>query len=159
MTRDDFAAFKAAIERTGTAFSKALPSDLVSTYYRDLDAYPLPAVLAALDKARQSGKFFPRVATLRELCQSDSAVTVGTDVPGWVNHDEGIYFCSGCADTGFVRGLTCQGDGTCHIGGCGREGHATDVHGYTRRCDCRPTNPVLRRQRELLAQRIAKVEA
>lgn len=159
MTRDDFAAFKAGMERSGLAFGKALPGDLVSTYYRDLDAYPLPAVLAALDKARQTGKFFPRVATIRELCQSDSAVAVATDIPSWVNHDEGKYWCASCDDTGFVRRLECLGNGGCRLSGCGQTGHRNEPHPYTRMCSCRGTNPILRRQRELVAQRTARTEA
>lgn len=159
MTRDDFAAFKAALERTAAAYGKALPTDLVSTYYGDLEGFPLAAVLAALDKARHVGKFFPRVATLRELCATDSAVAVATDIPAWVNHDEGAYWCKDCDDTGFVRRLTCAGDGACHIAGCGRQGHVNEPHDYTRMCRCRGENPVLRRQRELMAARTAKTEA
>ena len=152
MTRDDVATFRDHLERTALAYGKALPTDMVSLYFDDLAAYPLTAVVAAIDKARQSGKFFPRVATLRELCETDSAVAVATDVPGWVNHDTGMYFCSGCSDTGFVRGLECQGDGACKIGGCGREAHINEPHAYTRKCACRATNPVLVRQRELMRQ-------
>lgn len=159
MTDTDFQTFRTSLERTAAAYGKALDSGLAATYFGDLDAYPLPAVLAALDKARQSGKFFPRVATLRELCQSDSAVTVATMVPPWVNHNEGAYFCDRCDDTGFVRRLECLGNGGCHIANCGREGYPANPHTYTRACGCRATNPVLRRQRELLAQRIAKVDA
>ena len=159
MTTNDLAAFRSALERTAAAYSKALPSDLTSTYFDDLEAYPLAAVLAALDKARQSGKFFPRVATLRELCASDSRVMVPTDIPPWVNHSEGIYFCSACNDTGFLRGLECAGTGTCHIGHCGVPGYANHPHGYTRFCSCRSTNPILRRQRELLTQRTARLDA
>ena len=153
MTRDDFAAFRMALERTGAAYSKAVPNDLAQTYFADLEAYPLQAALAAIDKARQGGKFFPRVATLRELCQSDSAVVVATEVPSWINHDEGVYFCKDCDDTGLTRRLSCEGDGGCRIAGCGRPGHMNQPHGYTRACACRATNPVLRRQRELVAQR------
>ena len=159
MSRDDFAPFRLALERTAAAYGKPLATDLTSTYFDDLEAYPLPAVLAALDKARHTGKFFPRVATLRELCATHPAVLVVTDVPPWVNHDTGTYFCSNCADTGFLRGLACDGDGRCHLGGCGREGHVNEPHGYTRACSCRPTNPLLRRQREILTQRLARVDA
>lgn len=159
MTTDDFAAFRVALERTAASYGKAVTSDLTSTYFNDLDRFPLPAVVAAIDKARQTGKFFPRVATLRELCATDSAIVVGTDVPSWVNHDEGAYFCSTCDDTGFVRRLTCDGAGQCRIAGCGRHGHPNEPHGYTRKCSCRGTNPVLMRQRELVAQRQARTEA
>lgn len=159
MTDADFQSFREGMERTAAAYSKPLASDLCATYFGDLDAFPLPAVLAALDKARRTGKFFPRVATLRELCATDSAVVVGTDIPSWVNHDEGAYWCKDCDDTGYVRRLECPGDGSCHIGGCGKAGHTVYAHGYTRACRCRASNPILRRQRELVAQRTAKTEA
>ena len=158
MTRDDFPAFRTGMDQTGLAYGKALPVDLVQTYFADLEAYPLGAVLAAIDKARRTGKFFPRVATLRELCATDSAVRVETSVPSWVNHDTGAYFCATCDDTGYVRRLECGGDGACHIGGCGKAGHTVYAHSYTYACGCRGTNPILLRQRELIAQRTAKVE-
>jgi hypothetical protein len=159
MTQADFATFKTALDRTAMAYSKALPTDLAATYFGDLDTYPLQAVLAAIEKARREGKFFPRVATLRELCATHSQVLVTTDVPAFVNHDQGVYFCQDCADTGFVRGLLCDGDGRCHIGGCGKAGHTVYAHVFTRFCSCRGTNPVLLRQSELIAQRTAKVDA
>lgn len=159
MTRDDFAPFRTALERTGAAYGKPVPADLSGMYFDDLARFPLAAALAAIDKARQTSKFFPRVATLRELCATDSAVAVATDVPGWVNHDAGQFFCTSCDDTGFVRRLACAGDGKCRIAGCGREGHANAPHDYTRLCPCRGTNPILLRQRELIAQRTTRTEA
>ena len=158
MMASDFQAFRAALERTAAAYGKALPADVTGTYFDDLLTYPLAAVLGALDKARQSGKFFPRVSTLRELCTSDASVSIQTDVPMWVNHDEERYWCSVCADTGFTRGLTCAGDGACKLGHCGREGHNQEPHAFTRRCTCRAHNPVLRRQREIVAARTARTE-
>lgn len=155
MTAADFRDFRAAIERTAAAFGKALPETLTGTYFDDLGAYPLTAVLAALDKARREMRFFPRVSSLRELCETDSAVVVPTAVPEWIDHDHGRYWCEGCQDTGYARGLECPGDGTCHLGSCGRDGHNKDPHPYTRACSCRPTNPILIRQREMSRQRRA----
>jgi hypothetical protein len=159
MTRDDFPAFRTGMDQTGLAYGKALPVDLVQTYFNDLEAYSLGAVLAAIDKARRTGKFFPRVATLRELCATDSQLLTVTDIPPWVNHDEGVYFCSTCDDTGFVRGLECRGDGLCRIGNCGKPAYPNQPHDFTRCCSCRPTNPFLRRLRELQTQRMARTEA
>ena len=159
MTDNDFAAFRLSLERTSEAFGKPLGGNLAALYFGDLKAYPLPAVQSALDKARQSSRYFPRISFLRELCQSDSAVRVNTDVPSWVNHNEGVYFCEACDDTGYVRRLECAGDGRCQVGHCGREGYPANPHDYTRACDCRGANPVLRRQREMVAERTAHQEA
>jgi hypothetical protein len=67
-----------------------------------------------------------------------------------VRHDDPVYHCARCEDTGFVRGLDCPGDGRCAVGHCGQPGHVSYAHSYTRRCHCRATNPVLVRQREIL---------
>lgn len=155
MTADDLGAFRAGLERTASAFGKALSNDLVATFFADLSGYPLTAVLGAIDKARRDGRFFPRVSMLRELCETDSAIVVPTFVPEWIDHDHGRYWCEGCQDTGYVRKLECPGDGACHLGSCGRDGYNKDPHPYTRPCSCRPTNPILIRQREMSRQRRA----
>lgn len=158
MTEADLSPFRASLERTAATYGKALPAEMSSTYFSDLKMFPLAAVLAAIDKARQTGKFFPRVATLRELCATDSSVAIPTDIPSWVNHDEAKYYCQNCDDTGYVRRLECGGTGDCHIKGCGLEGRLNEPHPYTRACRCRSENPILRRQRELAAARTARTE-
>jgi hypothetical protein len=60
------------------------------------------------------------------------------------------YHCTACEDTGFVRGLDCPGDGRCAVAHCGQPGHVSYAHGYTRRCHCRASNPVLIKGRETL---------
>ena len=76
-----------------------------------------------------------------------------------MQHDEPAYACVSCEDTGFVRGLECPGDGRCQCGRCGRPMGSITPHGYTRKCSCRATNPVLLRQRELIAARTVRSEA
>ena len=111
----------------------------------------LPVVERAFDVVRQSSHFWPKPAALlgacRDLAQRD-ALTGGVNVPEYVDHQAGVYFCSVCQDTGFERGLVCDGSGVCHLKGCGALGSAVESHPFTRRCACRASNPVLQRERD-----------
>ena len=66
--------------------------------------------------------------------------------------------CTNCEDTGFERGLSCPGDGRCHVAQCGRPGHVSYAHHFTRMCHCRATNPVIVKQRERLQELTRKRE-
>lgn len=76
-----------------------------------------------------------------------------------MRHDDPVYHCTSCEDTGFTRGLSCPGDGRCAVGRCGQPGHVSYAHDYTRRCHCRATNPVLVAQRALLRVNATKEKA
>lgn len=75
-----------------------------------------------------------------------------------MRHDDPVYHCTACEDTGFVRELECPGDGRCSVGQCGRPGHVSYAHPYTRKCHCRATNPVLVKARERLQESVRKRE-
>jgi len=157
MTQDDYADFSQAYTRMATSLSTKPPTtDAITTAYADASAFPLPVVLGALDKIRTTSRFMPRPVQLIDACHdaARSHASNGGYVPEWVNHNEDRYFCTVCQDTGFERDLECDGTGYCRIGRCGQNEDAdhvkiqNDPHLFTRRCACRPTNPVLAQFRD-----------
>ena len=78
-----------------------------------------------------------------------------TAVPNWVDPVGGRFFCGTCEDSGFVQGLTCAGNGACHIGHCGQFDNQQYAHSYARRCGCVTTNPVMMADRDKARQRNA----
>lgn len=157
MTDADLDTFSAAYKRLGSRLGKAPDGAAIMDAFRDVAQHPLAVVEAALEQLGRSCRFMPRPVQLIEAC-GDAArghATEGGSIPPWVNHDQGSYFCATCQDTGFVRELTCDGDGRCRIFGCGQPGHANEPHDYTRKCSCRPTNPVLERDRNILRRSAA----
>jgi hypothetical protein len=67
-----------------------------------------------------------------------------------------LYHCIRCEDTGFVRGVACNGTGQCRIGRCGHPGYHNYAHTYTTACHCRADNPILQEQRQFLIDRTQK---
>ena len=155
MTVMDMPAFSASLKRLGRVMSRPITDDLVEDYFTDLREFPLDTVDRALDRVRKTAKFWPRPAVIREACIVAPGVGSITAVPHWVDPVADVYFCSTCSDSGFVRGLTCVGDGGCHIGHCGQLAGQTSEHSYTRRCRCVSTNPVMQRERDIQRQRTA----
>lgn len=109
-------------------------------YFEALRDLPLAALETSANVLmRQQGRrFFPTTAEWRTEAEKAAyadlkrAVTGGREEP-W-KHD-----CRDCEDTGWVRGLTCDGGST-----CGRK-HKHQAHDYTLACPCRPTNRTYRR--------------
>ena len=160
MTDADLDAFGAAYRRLGTRLGKAVDGAALMESFRDVREHPLAVVEAALEHLGRSCRFMPRPVQVIEACQDQARgrAVDGGGVPPWVNHNEEVYFCAPCQDTGFLRALWCDGDGRCHIPSCGQQGMANAPHGYTRKCDCRATNPVLERQRNILRRSATKWE-
>jgi hypothetical protein len=158
VTQNDYPAFKAALVRLGRVMSHPTSEDVVQDYFSDLQEFPLENVGLALDHVRKTSKFWPKPSVIREACLLVPGVTHITGVPSWVDPVAEKYFCGTCDDTGFVRGLSCAGDGTCHIGHCGQMAGRVFEHTYTRRCGCVATNPVLMRERDLQRQRMAPTQ-
>ena len=151
MTAADFERFGLAVRRLARSFNKPVESALVEDWFADLKGFSIGLVERAFDVVRQSSHFWPKPAALlgacRDLAQRD-ALTGGVNVPEYVDHQAGVYFCSVCQDAGFERGLVCDGSGVCHLKGCGALGSAVESHPFTRRCACRASNPVLQRERD-----------
>lgn len=148
MTEVDRPAFNEAISRLARVMDKSASADLLEDYYHDLREFDLAQVLRAIDHARQSSRFWPRPAVLREACRQPRQDAPGTAIPAWVDPVAGVHWCDACADTGFVLGLECPGDGACHMRSCGRLGDQSHTHAYTRRCGCLSTNPVIAHDRD-----------
>jgi hypothetical protein len=109
-------------------------------YFEALRDVPLKALEAgAATLMREQGRrFFPTTAEWRAAAdramesQLRSAVGQGRTDP-W-QHE-----CRDCEDTGWIRGLSCPGDGR-----CGRT-RTHQAHDYTMACPCRATNRTYRR--------------
>lgn len=146
MTDTDLDTFGASYRRMATRLGKAVDGAVVMEAFRDVREHPLPVVEAALETLGRSCRFMPRPVQVIEACRDHARqrATDGVGVPSWVDHQADVFFCNDCHDTGFAQGLVCDGDGRCHLHGC------HEAHAYTRKCGCRPTNPVLAHQRDLL---------
>lgn len=113
-------------------------------YFDALRDLPLDALeRGAMALSRERGRrFFPTTAEWRaaaEIAATDSlrkALSDGQRDEPW-RHE-----CADCEDSGWVRGLTC--DGKAH-GACGRVS-AHLAHDYTMACPCRATNRTYRRK-------------
>jgi hypothetical protein len=130
---------------------KDVDTETATEAFEDLRSFPWPVVTAALETLRKTSRFFPRPQQLIDACHDASREyhSKAFVKPDNVNHEAGQYACDVCQDTGFERGLECDGTGVCHVGHCGHEGHVNQPHAFTRRCACRPTNPVLIHARAL----------
>jgi len=103
----------------------------------------------------------PRPYQLIDACheahRAEASSAGYNDVPSWVKPDQGVFFCADCQDTGWMVGLICAGNGACGHRSCGKaeslHNRVVDPsHGYTRRCACITSNPVIARQRALAAR-------
>ena len=159
MSPSDLPTFRDALHRLGRVFSRAVSEELVEDYFQDLKEFDWRLVEAAIEETRKTAKFWPRPAVLREACLTPMRSEPFTSMPAYVNHTEERYACDVCQDTGFERGLSCEGNGTCHVGHCGAQGYVNAAHDFTRRCRCRATNPVLVRERERSAARRSGMQA
>jgi len=109
-------------------------------YWDALHDLPLAALETGANVLmRQQGRrFFPTTAEWRSEAEKAAyaelkkAVSGGRDEP-W-KHE-----CQDCEDSGWVRGLTCDGGTT-----CGRKNKHMP-HDYTLACPCRQTNRTYRR--------------
>ena len=153
MTPADLGLFRDGLRRLGRVMSRVVSEELVEDYFADLREFPWASVEAAIEEVRKSSRFWPRPAQLREACLKPMRSEPVTAMPGYVNHAAERYACDVCQDTGFERGLDCDGTGRCHLGHCGSPGSSNATHAFTRRCACRGTNPVLVRERERVAAR------
>jgi hypothetical protein len=153
VTPSDLPSFKDALHRLGRVMGRAVTEDLVEDYFQDLKEFEWPLVETALAEVRKTSRFWPRPSAIRAVCLRAPGAEPTTALPPWVNHTAERYYCDTCQDTGFERGLECDGAGGCHVGHCGREGYLNHPHGYTRACSCRATNPILVRDRERVRQR------
>jgi len=150
----DGPAFSAALKRLGRAFGKDLDAELVGDYWDDLKGYSWPLVERALSQVRQSSRYWPRPVVILDACieEARKGGHYTTAMPVDTKDEHGnpvrVYACDVCEDTGFERGLVCDGYGVCHIRGCSDQGSEHEPHGFTRRCACRATNPVLMRERD-----------
>jgi hypothetical protein len=165
MTEADKPAFWAELQRLGVAFGAHIDGPLGKVYWDALVDLELAPLAEGMRDCIEAMKFFPKVADLRDAefgarARREQAQTqrLLAAMPDPTLPDDPRYYCANCEDTGFERGLGCPGDGRCHVGRCGQAGHASDAHGFTRPCYCRPTNPVLARQREVLRQNRARKE-
>lgn len=159
MTAMDMPEFSAALKRLGRTMSRVVGEDLVEDYFLDLKEFPLENVHRAFDHVRKTAKYWPRPSVIREACLLVPGVASVTSVPPWVDPVADVFFCSDCDDSGFVRRLECPGDGSCQIAHCGQVSGQSTSHGYTRRCSCVSTNPVMMRERDLHRNRNAGRQA
>ena len=159
MTAMDMPDFAASLKRLGRTMSRVVAEDLVEDYFSDLKEFPLDCVNKALDHVRKTARFWPRPSVIREACLLVPGVASVTSVPHWVDPAADVYFCNACCDSGFMQGLTCDGDGRCHIGHCGQTAGQMHTHTYTRRCGCVSSNPVMMRDRDLQRNRNAGRQA
>lgn len=119
-----------------------LDESTVRDYYTALSRYPLDALRTAQEAfSREPGrKWMPTTGEWSEKaswCQMEAirkAMPPARETP-W--RDE----CAECGDTGWIRGLACDGAET---GACGR-GRPHAAHPYTRMCPCRQTNQTYQR--------------
>jgi hypothetical protein len=159
MTGADRVVFDAAYRKLAASLSAKPPApELIEAAYYDACPFPLVAVEAALESLRTSSRFMPRPVQLIGACQDAARrhASNGGDIPAFVDHQREAFYCQVCRDTGFERGLECNGTGLCQIGRCGREEDdkhnriPNDPHPFTRRCGCRATNPVLAKERDAM---------
>lgn len=164
MTASEKPAFRAEIVRAGAAFQTPVDDALMAVYFDALRDLDLDVVREAFTDCVLVLKWFPKVADLRDASEGvkirrESQLTKRLIAASPKTDRLYAYDCQDCEDTGFVRGLSCPGDGRCAVAKCGQPGHVNYPHDYTRKCHCRATNPTLRKQREYLASRHHTKEA
>lgn len=69
MTAQDAAVFAEAIGILGEAFNEPVSAVRVKAYFEDLSDFGIAQVVGAMRHARRTGKYFPRVAELREAIE------------------------------------------------------------------------------------------
>ena len=162
MTEDDKRPFFSELKRMGLAFSRDdVDAPLASVYFDALADLEWRTVQVAMRDCIESMSWFPKPADIRD---AEVGVRVREDQ---AHHKRLIAHaptgreshCTNCEDTGFVRGLSCPGDGRCSVGHCGHPDYASGPHDYTRKCHCRATNPVLVAQRDILRTNANKAKA
>jgi hypothetical protein len=140
--------------RLAQAMSKRIDADLINAYFDDCKGYSITIVEQALGHVRQTARFWPRPVVILDACVEQARegrhYAGAMPVDGVDAHGIPIraYACSVCEDTGFERGLLCNGHGLCRLKGCKDVGAEHEPHQFTRRCACRATNPVLMRERD-----------
>lgn len=155
MDSNRFADFADALRRLGHRLGKKdVDTDAVTEAFEDLRSFEWQVVVDAIETLRKTSRFFPRPQQLIDACHEASRAyhSKAFVPPADVDHRAGRYACNVCEDTGFERGLECDGSGACHIGACGKEGGSNTPHPFTRRCGCRATNPVLVHARAMSAR-------
>lgn len=130
-------AFLAVFSRLSVALRETQDDTGVTqqVYFDALHDLPLSALETSANVLmRQQGrKFFPTTAEWRAEAEKAAYADLKRAVGGGREHPW-HYECRDCEDSGWVRGLTCDGGTT-----CGRtRPHA--AHDYTIACPCRPTN-------------------
>ena len=154
MTQTDAIIFTESLRRLGRAFNKPVDAELAGDYFEDLKGYTLGLVEQALTQVRQTQRFWPKPVVILDACieLARKGHHYATAMPVETKDEQGnpvrAYACSVCEDTGFERGLICNGYGVCHLKGCNDAGTEHDPHQFTRRCACRASNPVLQRERD-----------
>lgn len=104
-------------------------------YWEALRDLPMLSIdQSAVALSRQTGRrFFPTTAEWRTEAENASAAHMRKVVPA-ARVDPWHHECRDCEDSGWVRGLTCDGGTT-----CGRT-RKHMPHDYTMACPCRATN-------------------
>lgn len=162
MTDQDKRAFRDLMRRAGVAFNAAVDDAQLAVYWDGLNDLELATLTEAFKDCQESLRFFPRIVDLRDAefgVRSRGEQQAHKQLLAKAPEDPHQVYCTSCEDTGFERGLDCPGDGRCHVGNCGRPGHLSYPHPFTRKCYCRPSNPVLAKQRERLLASVHKREA
>ncbi len=136
-------------------FAEPLTNVRLAGYVNGLRDLELATLREAMADCQASMQFFPKIADLRDAefgvrARRDEQRLRLLPAAGTVQLS---YHCGSCEDTGFDRGLSCPGDGTCKIGKCGQTPLTSYPHQYTRKCFCRATNPKLEAQRAVMRRK------
>ena len=153
MTNSDKRPFFDALKRMGFAFSRDdIDAPFASVYFDALRDLEWPNVQAAMRDCVEAMSWFPKPHDIRDAEVGVRAKADEARTKRLLAHlpDGRDMYCHACEDTGVVRGLECPGDGRCNVGHCGHPDYPSTAHTYTRKCQCRATNPVLQQQREFL---------
>ena len=137
------------------AFAEPLTNVRLAAYVNALRDLELVTLREAMADCQASMQFFPKIADLRDAefgvrARRDEQRLKLLPAAGRVQLS---YHCTSCEDTGFVRDLSCPGDGSCGIGKCGQVPMMHYPHTFTRKCFCRATNPKLEAQRAVMRRK------
>ena len=122
--------FAALIRRLDVAFDKPSNSEKRDEYFHGLKDKPIERLRDAVSEHVRNGKYYPRIADLRNLMEEPTTPPPRRLPPEATAIDgEPTYVCTACLDTGwqFVSERT---DTAAPI---------------VRKCACRPTNPAIPR--------------
>lgn len=129
MKPSDAVEFAALVRRLDVAFDKPSNNEKRDEYYQGLRDVPIELLRDAVSAHVRQGKYYPRIADLRNLVDDAQPEHKPKRPPpeAYAIDGEPTYVCTACEDTGW-RFVTERTDKTAPV---------------ARRCECHKTNPAI----------------